>query len=245
MKPDRGFLYDNRALYISSVQLKSHLNLPWQFKYNPKVMSAHKKTSRFHERLNFSKWCQRADEVRQHRRWRALLVRSAAEDERANLLLAIEEVKKVRGVLLVAKLDRLSRRCSLLFMLRESGIDIRVAERPSMSKLEFGILAILAEQERDFISTRTKQGLEQVKKRGVKLGNPQWQDSIGKAINANREKAESHRAKIIGEVEVLRRHGLKTLKELANGLNYRGITTRTGGKWYPMTVKRVMDSIAA
>ena len=48
-------------------------------------------------------------------------VESGKKDERANLLLAIEEVKKVRGVLLVAKLDRLSRRCSLLFMLRESG----------------------------------------------------------------------------------------------------------------------------
>ena len=172
-------------------------------------------------------------------------VESGKKDERANLLLAIEQVKQVKGVLLVAKLDRLSRRCSLLFMLRESGIDIRVAERPSMSKLEFGILAILAEQEREFISTRTKQGLEQVKKRGVKLGNPQWQDSIGKAIKANRQKAGDHRAKIVEEVEVLRRHGLKTLKELANGLNYRGITTRTGGKWYPMTVKRVLDSKAA
>jgi DNA invertase Pin-like site-specific DNA recombinase len=172
-------------------------------------------------------------------------VESGKKDERANLLLAIEEVKKVRGVLLVAKLDRLSRRCSLLFMLRESGIDIRVAERPSMSKLEFGILAILAEQERDFISTRTKQGLEQVKKRGIKLGNPKWKESIGKAIDTNRQKAGDHRAKIIKEVEVLRRHGLKTLKELANGLNYRGITTRTGGKWYPMTVKRVLDSTAA
>ena len=172
-------------------------------------------------------------------------VESGKKDERDNLLLAIEQVKKVRGVLLVAKLDRLSRRCSLLFMLRESGIDIRVAERPSMSKLEFGILAILAEQERDFISTRTKQGLEQVKKRGVKLGNPQWKESIGKAIDANRRKAGGHRAKIIKEVEVLRHHGLKTLKELANGLNYRGITTRTGGKWYPMTVKRVLDSKAA
>lgn len=171
-------------------------------------------------------------------------VESGKKDERANLLLAIEEVKKVRGVLLVAKLDRLSRRCSLLFMLRESGIDIRVAERPSMSKLEFGILALLAEEERDFISTRTKQGLEQVKKRGVKLGNPQWKESIGKAIDANRQKAEGHRAKIIEEVEVLRRHGLKTLQELANGLNYRGITTRTGGTWYPMTVKRVLDSRA-
>jgi DNA invertase Pin-like site-specific DNA recombinase len=172
-------------------------------------------------------------------------VESGKKDERSNLLLAIEEVKKVRGVLLVAKLDRLSRRCSLLFMLRESGIDIRVAERPSMSKLEFGILAILAEQERDFISTRTKQGLEQVKKRGIKLGNPKWKESIGKAIDANRQKAGDHRAKIIDEVEVLRRHGLKTLKELANGLNYRGITTRTGGKWYPMTVKRVLDAKAA
>lgn len=229
------------ALRAASVTFE----LPVQSKYAPKVMSAYKKTSRFHERFNFFKMVPKGRRSATARRWRALLVRSVAEDERANLLLAIEEVKKVRGVLLVAKLDRLSRRCSLLFMLRESGIDIRVAERPSMSKLEFGILAILAEQERDFISTRTKQGLEQVKKRGVKLGNPQWKDSIGKAIDANRQKAEDHRAKIIKEVEVLRRHGLKTLKELANGLNYRGITTRTGGKWYPMTVKRVLDSKAA
>ena len=58
-------------------------------------------------------------------------------------------------------------------------------------------------------------------------------------------KRGDHRAKIIKEVEVLRRHGLQTLIELANGLNYRGITTRTGGKWYPMTVKRVLDSTAA
>jgi hypothetical protein len=58
--------------------LKSHLNLPWQFKYALKVMSAYKKTSRMFERFMFSKWCQRADVVRQHGDGGRKPVRSAA-----------------------------------------------------------------------------------------------------------------------------------------------------------------------
>jgi len=68
---------------------------------------------------------------------------------------------------------------------------------------------------------------------------------LNRKIGNVRQEAGDQRAKIIEEAPVLRRHRLKTLKELANGLNYRGIATRTGGKWHPMTVKRVLDSKAA
>ena len=55
--------------------------LPVQSKYAPKVMSAYKKTSRFHERFNFFKMVPKGRRSATARRWRALLVRSAAEDD--------------------------------------------------------------------------------------------------------------------------------------------------------------------
>jgi DNA invertase Pin-like site-specific DNA recombinase len=44
---------------------------------------------------------------------------------------------------------------------------------PELNTLTLGIFGSVAQWERELISSRTKRGLEELKKRGVKLGTPQ------------------------------------------------------------------------
>jgi DNA invertase Pin-like site-specific DNA recombinase len=71
----------------------------------------------------------------------------------------------------VSKLDRLSRKVSLIATLMDDPkLNLRVASMPHADKFALHIYAALAEQERDFISLRTKAALKEAKARGVKLG---------------------------------------------------------------------------
>ena len=85
-------------------------------------------------------------------------------------------------LLLVAELSRLGRNMletlNLIEQLSEYGVKLIFIRQPELSttgqhaKLLLAIYSYFAESEREFISTRTKQGLAAVKARGVKLGRP-------------------------------------------------------------------------
>lgn len=168
---------------------------------------------------------------------------SGKNNQREGLSKAIAEAKRLKCKLITAKLDRLSRRCSLLFQIKESNIDLVIAERPDMSSLEFGIMAIMAQAEREAISSRTKQSLAIVAKT-KKLGNPRWTESIGKAQAVNRSKTQLFRDGIRKELDGLKKYGLNTLQEKATALNLRGITTQRGGEWNPYTISIVLKKTA-
>jgi len=89
--------------------------------------------------------------------------------------------------LLIYKLDRWARNSVELILeleeLYKKGISIiSYADTLDFStpvgKLQFKILCIFAEFERDLISERTKAGLERARKQGKKLGRPRKQGSI-------------------------------------------------------------------
>jgi len=71
--------------------------------------------------------------------------------------------------LLVAKLDRLSRRVSIISKLMET-VSFRVATMPNADEFQLHIYAALAAQEARFISERTKSALKVAKEKGIKLG---------------------------------------------------------------------------
>jgi DNA invertase Pin-like site-specific DNA recombinase len=72
----------------------------------------------------------------------------------------------------IAKLDRLSRNAAFLLTLRDSGVRFAAVDLPKANDLTVGIMALVAQQEREAISKRTKEALAVARSRGVRLGNP-------------------------------------------------------------------------
>lgn len=94
-------------------------------------------------------------------------VESGKKNHRPELLKAIRAAKQHKAKLLVAKLDRLSRNAAFLLQLRDSNIEFVAADNPDANNLTIGILAVVAENERDMISQRTKAALAAAKARGL------------------------------------------------------------------------------
>ena len=74
--------------------------------------------------------------------------------------------------LVSVKLDRLSRNAAFLLTLRDSGVNFAAVDLPEANDLAVGIMALVAQQEREAISKRTKEALAVARSRGVRLGNP-------------------------------------------------------------------------
>lgn len=168
-------------------------------------------------------------------------VLSGTDDDRPELKKAIDLAKKAGADLLVAKLDRLSRRVSFIATLMEDPkLSFRVAQMPHADKFQLHVYAALAEQERDFISKRTKAALAEAKKRGQKLGG--LRDKTMKRNDAVKANAKTRAERIAGIVVPLREAG-RTLREIASHLDRAGVATARGGRWNASQVQRVLRRV--
>lgn len=167
-------------------------------------------------------------------------VDSGANNERIELAKAIASARKHKATLVVAKLDRLGRDAAYLLTLVQScRCPIVLAECPSVDKMMFGILAVIAENERDAISKRTKAALQAAKARGVKLGA---NDPI-RLANARARRAAKAFAlarNVMPIIDSIERAGVTTLAGIAAALQARGIKTPRGNdNWQPVQVARI------
>lgn len=103
---------------------------------------------------------------------------SGRKADRLELLKALHLAKVTGATLVIAKLDRLSRNAAFLLALRDSGARFVAVDMPEANVLTVGIMALVAQAEREAISRRTKEALAVAKARGVKLGNPNGADSL-------------------------------------------------------------------
>lgn len=166
---------------------------------------------------------------------------SGTDDNRPELEKAISLAKKAKATLLVAKLDRLSRKVSFIASLTDDKkLQFKVASLPNADKTMLHIYAVLAEQERDFISQRTKAALREAKARGVKLGGIR-KGTLERA-KAKRNEALK-RAKRIEEIVIPLRNQGVSLQSIANALNKTNEKTLYGGGWKPMQVSRVISRL--
>ena len=162
-------------------------------------------------------------------------VESGTKHTRQEMDKAIDLVRQTGATLLVAKLDRLSRSVAFIATLMEDKrIDLIVASMPSADKFQLHIYAALAQQEREFISTRTKAALQAAKARGTKLGgarpNQQARHDAVKALavsNANR----------VAPIIMDQKKAGKTYRDIADQLNVMLVPTARGGKWHNTTVR--------
>ncbi len=168
---------------------------------------------------------------------------SGRQDDRPQLSAALVMVRKTGAELLVAKLDRLSRKVSFIAALMDDPkVKLRVASMPYADKFQLHIYAALAEQEREFISTRTKAALAEAKAKGKKLGGLRPKTAArNQAIQTN---AKARAEKVACILQPLRAQGA-SLREIAEALNTSGVPTARGGRWQASQVKRVLERIGA
>jgi DNA invertase Pin-like site-specific DNA recombinase len=153
---------------------------------------------------------------------------------RPQLLAALEECRKRRAVLLIARLDRLARNVAFIANLMESGADFVAVDMPQATRLTIHILAAVAEHEREMISKRTKAALVEAKRRGTRLGNPRIEDARPLAIAAHRA---SRPAPEVAKLMIEWRGQGKTLRAIATDLNRLNIRPARGRQWYASSVK--------
>jgi hypothetical protein len=174
-------------------------------------------------------------------------------ENRPELQAALELCKLTGATLIVAKLDRLSRDAAFLLTLQNAGAKFVCADMPDANSLTVGIMALVAQQEREAISSRTKAALAAAKARGVKLGGrrdnppPPPPHAMGNVASAKVrfEKAQDHARSVMNEIERARVGGARSLRQIAAALNERGINTpRPGGRWQAAQVKAVMERAA-
>lgn len=168
-------------------------------------------------------------------------VESGAADDRPELAKAIAHAKKENATLLVAKLDRLSRKVAFIAgLLEDKKLSLRVACMPNADKFQLHIYAALAEQEREFISARTKAGLAAAKARGVELGGIR-PNTIARN-DAAKEKAAGEAEQLRPILTALVSQG-SSLPKMSAALAGAGRTTRNGQPLSPTQVKRLLQRL--
>jgi DNA invertase Pin-like site-specific DNA recombinase len=172
-------------------------------------------------------------------------VETGARRDRPQLNAAIELCRRTGARLVIARLDRLARNAAFVLNLRDSGVDFVAVDMPAANKLTIGILALVAEQEREDISTRTKAALAAARRRGVQLGNPKLGKVRPQAIASNQQKATQFAASIAPVIKEIERAGVTTLRGIAQCLNARGFKTRLGKPFTRQAVARIQERLSA
>jgi DNA invertase Pin-like site-specific DNA recombinase len=169
-------------------------------------------------------------------------VESGKRSDRPELERAMALAKSEGATLLVAKLDRLSRSVAFIAqLLEDKKLNFRVASMPYADKFQLHIYAVLAEQERDFISQRTKAALQAAKARGVRLGG--HREGHKAHHEATRQNADNAALRVSQTLSARREAGA-TYQAIADELNALGVQTARGGQWHATTVRNYEKRLA-
>lgn len=169
---------------------------------------------------------------------------SGKKSNRPQLLTALAMCRKTNSILIVAKLDRLSRNVAFTSKLLESDVEIVFCDFPQANRLILHIISSIAEYEAGLISQRTKQSLQAKKARGIKLGKSdnlmnKFEQAIYNSSRTNKAKAENNpnNMRAIALLRSLSMQG-KSLSEMTDLLNEQGFVTSKGCQFQITQVKR-------
>jgi site-specific DNA recombinase len=149
--------------------------------------------------------------------------------------------------LLVAKLDRLTRRVVDLGQLLECyfedrallSVEENLDTRSAAGRMIINIMAVISQWERETIGERTAAALEHLQASGVVLGRPRF----GYARASRTAHAEvPEEQETIRLIRRLRDEG-QTVRGIAAALRAARVTTRTGKRWHPTSVQRVLSRL--
>ena len=192
-------------------------------------------------------------------------VESGKRNDRPELTKALHHAKITGATLVIAKLDRLSRNAAFLLTLRDSGVRFIAADIPDANDLTIGVLAVVAQAEREAISRRTKEALAVIKARIqadgsytsarsgrtiARLGSPGGAEPLrragkGGAAGVAAVKANALRLALdLRPVLVaVRTEGADSLQQIADRFNEMGIATPRGGRWAPSSIRNLIARV--
>jgi DNA invertase Pin-like site-specific DNA recombinase len=152
---------------------------------------------------------------------------------------ALDHARLTGATLLIAKLDRLSR----------DGVSFVAADMPEANALTVGIMALVAQQECEAISRRTREALAAARARGVKLGCPNGAAHLrrygnGLAVTALKAAVGARANGLAATIEAIKGEGVTSANGIAKALNKRSMATPRGGKWPARSVLNLTARLA-
>lgn len=170
---------------------------------------------------------------------------------RPGLRAALARAKAARALLVIARLEHLSRNLAFATTLLESGVDFVACDVPSANRATLQTNAPIIEEEARAISARTKAALADAKARGVLVGasNPKCRNLPADAAHrggiasrvARRRLRDSAVAAVAGKIIAMRAKGY-SFKQIALVLNDRGHVT-AGRRWGASRVRRAAHQV--
>ncbi|OJW75393.1 recombinase family protein [Spirosoma sp. 48-14] len=171
-------------------------------------------------------------------------VESGKNNQRVQLAAAIDRAKREGAVLVIAKLDRLSRNASFIFTLRDSGVNFQCVDMPDANTLTIGIFATLAQHERELISSRTRSALQAKIAQGAQLGKPEnltpEAQAKGTAANVRRAALNENNRRATSMAIMMLKAG-KNFSQIAYELNQAGFRTSQGCEFQATQVMRLIQ----
>ena len=160
-----------------------------------------------------------------------------ALERRPELAAAVAAARRLKGPVLVAKLDRLSRDVHFISGLMAHRVEFIVTELGRQDDpFVLHLFAALAEKERALISKRTKEALAAAKRRGTKLGMRRYgrhriQQLAARGAAVSRAAATQRVEALRPQIEFALKNGA-SLRRAAALLNERRVASPAGGRWH-------------
>lgn len=164
--------------------------------------------------------------------------------KRIEIQKAIQMAKSENAVLVIAKLDRLSRNVNFISSLMDSGIEFIAVDMPTANNFTIHIFSALAEQEAKLISSRTKQALAELKKKGSVLGNPKNLNDNARAkgvATIKKNAINNDRNRQAQSVIMSCKERGMSYREIAKYLNELNFKTRYGNQFLAPTVHQLYN----
>lgn len=170
-------------------------------------------------------------------------IESGNNNHRPELKRAIKKAVEEKATLIIAKLDRLSRNVGFIFSLKDAGVDFIACDMPEANTMTLGVMAVMAQQEREFISERTKKALTVKMNQGVKLGKPENLTESARIksleVRQNSARNNDNNRKAFALAKQLFKQGV-TLNAIAKELNNYHYKSSKGKTFQAVQVKRLL-----
>ena len=165
------------------------------------------------------------------------------DKHRPELSKAISQSKINKCKLVIARIDRLSRNVEFTYKLLNSKVDFVCIDMPQANTMTIGFMSVIAQNYRDQVSANTKRALARKKENGDKLGNVinlvKHRDKGRITHKQNCSKFATDKLQLI---KGFMSTGVTSYKGLADLLNKHQVPTMRAKKWYPTTIKNILEN---